>query len=121
MLLPCLLILPALALVRLTDHVDWRLAAGYLAVVSIVTYALYAADKRQAQAGKWRTPEASLHLMELAGGWPAAFVAQRTFRHKISKPAYQITFWLILIAHQYAAGDFLLRWKMAKAVFQWMQ
>lgn len=40
--------------------------------------------------------EVLLHELELAGGSPGAFVAQRLFRHKISKKAFQRSFWGIL-------------------------
>lgn len=116
--LSALLVLPGLALHRLSHHLDWRLAAGWLAILSVATYVLYQKDKRRAQAGTWRTPEFTLHLLELAGGWPAAFVAQRTLRHKISKVSYQVLFWLIVLAHQYAATDFLLEWRIAGPLLQ---
>ena len=70
-------------------------------------------DKRKADSGEWRTPENTLHLFELLGGWPGAFLAQRIFRHKTAKLSYQIVFWLIVMAYEYAAIDFLLGWKMA--------
>ena len=118
-LLLVLLVLPGLALHRLSStDLDWRVAAGYLAVLSVATSLLYRTDKLRAQTGGWRTPEATLHLLELAGGWPAAFVAQRTFRHKISKPAYQLTFWLIVAIYQCAAGDFLLEWRISEMLLQ---
>jgi len=41
-----------------------------------------------------------LHLLELLGGWPGAFLAQRRLRHKCSKRRYQFVFWLIVLAYQ---------------------
>ena len=49
---------------------------------------------------RWRTPETTLHLFELAGGWPGALLAQQAFRHKTRKPSYQVAFWLIVVLHQ---------------------
>src|SRR5690606_38422442 len=50
---------------------------GFYAVMSVVAFAMYAVDKSAAQRGTWRTAESTLHLTELAGGWPGAFVADR--------------------------------------------
>ncbi len=68
--------------------------------MSVLTYALYANDKSRANRGKWRIPEQSLHLCELAGGWLGGFVAQQKLHHKSKKKSYQIKFWTIVIIHQ---------------------
>jgi uncharacterized membrane protein YsdA (DUF1294 family)/cold shock CspA family protein len=68
--------------------------------MSVLTYVLYADDKSRANLGKWRTPEQSLHLCELAGGWLGGFVAQRRLNHKSKKKSYQVQFWTIVILHQ---------------------
>eukprot|EP00752_Nemacystus_decipiens_P012729 g11276.t2 len=44
-----------------------------------------------------RIPEALLGQVELAGGSPGSFIAQRVFRHKISKLSYQQRFSQVLI------------------------
>ena len=110
-----LLVLPVWALTRLADRVDWRLLTGLPVAASLAVYFLYRTDKRRAEAGEWRIPEFTLHLGELLGGWPGAFLAQRKFRHKILKVSYQVEFWLMVAVHQYAALDFLLGWRLAKA------
>ena len=68
-------------------------------VMSVITFLVYAWDKRSAVKGKWRVPEAKLHLLELLGGWPGGFLAQRFIRHKNRKLSFQIVFWFILIIH----------------------
>ena len=72
--------------------------AGY-AVMSVIAFALYAADKRRAARGQWRISEATLHLVALIGGWPGAWIAQQTLRHKRRKAAFMIVFWIIVAAH----------------------
>jgi uncharacterized membrane protein YsdA (DUF1294 family)/cold shock CspA family protein len=67
--------------------------------MSLITFALYADDKSRAQKGNWRTPEKTLHLCELAGGWLGGFIAQRKLRHKSRKESYQVVFWGIVIIH----------------------
>lgn len=121
LLLVPLLLLPALAIVRLAQSFEPRIIAGYLGLVSVSTFGLYWHDKRQAQNGGWRTPESTLHLVELCGGWPAAYLAQRAFRHKISKLSYQVVFWAIVVLHQYVALDFLQNWRFSRSALLFLQ
>lgn len=57
-----------LGIVALTGKINWVVVAWYL-LMGGVTYWVYAKDKRAAKLGKWRTPEASLHLLSVLGGW----------------------------------------------------
>src|SRR4051812_27727431 len=68
-----LLVCPVWALSSLLHWVDWRIALWVMGTIWAVTYVSYHGDKRNAEAGKWRIPEATLHLWEILGGWPAAF------------------------------------------------
>ena len=74
-------------------------AASVYGIMSAATYVAYALDKSAARRDQSRTPEATLHLLELLGGWPGALVAQRMIRHKNAKVGYQIMFWLIVAIH----------------------
>ena len=69
------------------------LVAGAYAVMSAVAFVAYGMDKSAANAGRWRTPESTLHLLGLACGWPGALLAQRLFRHKSRKREFQVVFW----------------------------
>jgi uncharacterized membrane protein YsdA (DUF1294 family) len=71
---------------------------AYLAM-SLLTMVTYGLDKEKAERGEWRTAESLLHLLELAGGWPGALVAQQLFRHKTRKVGYQAIFWLTVLLH----------------------
>ena len=66
-------------------------------VMSIATVIVYAIDKHKAANGKWRIPEATLHLCELLCGWPGAMLAQVLIRHKNAKLSFQLVFWAMLI------------------------
>ncbi|MCU0523175.1 MAG: DUF1294 domain-containing protein [Anaerolineae bacterium] len=70
---------------RLTIHpyVTW------IGACSIVTWALYAWDKRTAEFAQlskrlkgWRVPELTLNLLALIGGFPGAWVGRTMFNHK---------------------------------------
>lgn len=72
---------------------------GVYALLSIITFAVYGQDKSAAERGRWRTPESTLHLLSLAGGWPGALVGQRVFRHKTRKQPFRTVFWLTVVAN----------------------
>ncbi len=110
-LLASLLVLPSIALFR--GRLDLRWTVPYAVIISIISYNLYARDKRKARDNTRRISENKLHLSEALGGWPGAYVAQRRLRHKCSKLNYQIVFWLIVFAHQFAALDSLLDWRIS--------
>lgn len=120
-LLAGLLVVPSMACAQLARRQDPRWIVGYVVVVSGITFWAYWRDKRKAVGGEWRTPESVLHLAEILGGWPAAFLAQRAFRHKISKASYQATFWLIVVLHQVVALDSLNGWKMSQMIIRHLQ
>src|SRR5690606_2540688 len=99
LVLVVLCILPAWGSVALLGQgVTWLLLAYPL--VSLFSFCQYWLDKQSAQKGRWRTPENSLHIAELLGGWPGALVAQQVFRHKTRKASFQLVLWLIVALHQ---------------------
>jgi uncharacterized membrane protein YsdA (DUF1294 family) len=79
--------------------VMWMIIPAAYAIMSAITFIAFWRDKRAAARSGWRTPEASLHLLELLGGWPGALLAQRLFRHKSSKMTYRLALWAIVILH----------------------
>ena len=95
----------------------WMLS--WLVLASLVTFTLYASDKRRATRGARRIPEKVLHLCSLLGGWPGAFLAQRLLRHKNAKTSFQVVFWLIVVVFQYIALDALLDWRIARTIPIW--
>ena len=113
-----LLALPAVAVQRSSVDYQWVVAYGVL--ISALTYWVYARDKRQAEQGGWRVPEARLHLLDLLGGWPGGFLAQRRLRHKCSKGSYQFVFWLIVLGWQFVAFDSLRNWHYSCAAIHWL-
>ena len=112
-----LAVLPALAVHRVALNMDWTLILGYFGMVSALTYGFYWWDKRRAQSGKRRTREWTLHGLELIGGWPGAWLAQKRLRHKTAKRSYQIVFWLIVMIHQAIAFDVQRGGKWLSAVY----
>ncbi|KAB0483267.1 MULTISPECIES: DUF1294 domain-containing protein [Vibrio] len=69
------------------------LLAWYL-VIGVVTFFVYAKDKRAAINGNWRVPEKTLHIFSVAGGWLGALIAQDKLRHKTQKQPFRAIYWL---------------------------
>lgn len=87
-----LLFMAVLASLVILKRIEPIVAGLYLAL-SLITFALYGWDKSAARRGRWRTPEARLQVLALAGGWPGALLAQHWFRHKTRKQPFQAIFW----------------------------
>jgi uncharacterized membrane protein YsdA (DUF1294 family)/cold shock CspA family protein len=100
-----LMVLPVMAALRQGAAPQW--IATFVVFMGGFTYWANARDKRLAQGGEWRLSEANLHLLEILGGWPGAFLAQRRLRHKCSKASYQSFFWLVVLAYQAMALDLM--------------
>ena len=81
---------------------------GWMLVMSGVAWATYRIDKKAAANGAWRISENRLHFLELLGGWPGAYLAQRVFRHKSAKRSYRLIFWGIVFLYQIVALDLML-------------
>lgn len=95
-----LVAIPAFVLLYVVVGILWQpplvLAAIYV-VASPLTFLAYAKDKSAAQRNEWRTPEATLHLLAFAGGWPGALFAQQFLRHKSMKRQFRSCFWTTVI------------------------
>ncbi|MBC7416134.1 MAG: DUF1294 domain-containing protein [Herminiimonas sp.] len=105
--------LRALAVVSVFGLLLWRAVADQrlpaillwlVGLASLLSLILYAVDKRAAIAGDRRIPEATLHLVELAGGWPGALLAQSLLRHKTIKREFRQWFWCAVLLNCAALG-----------------
>ena len=76
----------------------WQILLYYL-LASAMAFFAYWLDKSAAREGRWRIPESRLHLLALMGGWPGAWLAQRTLRHKTRKQPFQTIFWTTGVLH----------------------
>lgn len=70
-----------------------------VAVMSAIAFVLYALDKRRARENQWRISEATLHTIELLGGWPGGIAGRAILRHKSSKLSFRAVSWLIIAGH----------------------
>lgn len=110
----CVIFLGLIVAALIIGYLPKNLVLVYLGG-STLTFILYAYDKSKAKKGAWRTPEKTLHLLALAGGWPGAAIAQQTLRHKSQKKEFRSVFWLTVIANFCA-----LAWLMSSSGEQLM-
>ncbi len=69
----------------------------YVAVMSLITFAVFGLDKYKAKADKWRTPEKTLFILAILGGGIGAFLGMQIFRHKTQHKQFVIGIPLIMI------------------------
>ena len=75
-----------------THHPLFALLVALL-LLNVLTYGLFAWDKRAAQRGGWRVPEATLLFCVALGGGIGAWRAMERFRHKTKKGSFRIAFY----------------------------
>ena len=66
--------------------------------MNILSFSVYAADKKKAQRHKWRVPEAQLIMLAVVGGSIGALLAMYLLRHKTKHAKFKIGVPLILAA-----------------------
>lgn len=113
-----LIALPCRALFEQARWIDWRILSFAPVCLTAIAFFLYRHDKQRAQAGGWRIPETTLHFIDLIGGWPGGFLAQREYRHKTVKGSFQFIFWMTVALHQFLALDSLLAWRLTKELLR---
>jgi len=103
-------VLTALTAFLLVAHLQAGALLAYLLAVNLVTFGAYLYDKSVARGELplWRVPEATLHLLALAGGTPAAIAAQQRLRHKTQKPSFRNWTWLIIAIQIAGIAAFLI-------------
>jgi uncharacterized membrane protein YsdA (DUF1294 family)/cold shock CspA family protein len=82
---------------------------GAYLILSLVAFGMYKKDKSSAKWDEWRTPESTLHLISLIGGWPGALIAQNKLRHKSKKFSFKIVYWVTVIINCSILGWLLTR------------
>ena len=74
-----------------------KIIVGICLAASAASFVMMSIDKQRATQRRRRIPEQTLHLLELAGGWPGSLAAQHLIRHKNRKVAYQVPFYFCVV------------------------
>lgn len=108
--LPILAFALMYAIATLAWDLPLLVGAAYV-VTSLTCFVAYALDKSAARSGAWRTPERTLLVLGLVGGWPGAVLAQHWLRHKTAKRSFRRMFWVTVAAN--VAGFLYLSARLA--------
>lgn len=71
----------------------------YYTVLTVITYALFAIDKKRAIRKKRRIQELTLFVFSLLGGAPGGVLAMIIYHHKTRKPYFAVTLPILTIIH----------------------
>ena len=88
-------------------RMPWVVLPGLL-LLNIGTFFVYWKDKTAAEEQTIRVREDVLHALALLGGWPAAWLAQLSLRHKTAKRSFQLVFWLTVVVNLTALAVWVL-------------
>lgn len=69
----------------------------YLILINIVTFIMFAIDKKRAKRNQWRIPESQLLFFSLLGGSIGGIIAMKIVKHKTKKPKFTIGMPLLLL------------------------
>jgi len=97
-LLPVNLFALAMTVLAKFGYVSWGVVIAY-GVMSVISFWAYAGDKDSARGGYRRTSEATLHTLDLLGGWPGGMLARGFLRHKSRKVSFRVHSGLIVTFH----------------------
>lgn len=89
------------------DRLSWPVLPAAL-LLNLITFFLYWQDKFAASKGQWRTPENTLHLFGLLGGWPGAWFAHQILRHKSAKQAFRNVYWATAVLNVLALAAWVV-------------
>ncbi len=107
--LPLVLFLAVYLFASMAWDMSQLVGVAYL-TTSLTCFVAYAIDKSAARTQSWRTPESTLLILGLVGGWPGALLAQQWLRHKTSKQSFQRKFQLTVALN---LGAFVwLAWRL---------
>jgi len=93
-----LLFLAGVAAASFAGYCPPWIVVAYLGL-SALTFLFYWHDKSAAHHDRRRTPESTLQVIALLGGWPGALLAQAVLRHKNRKASFQTTFWVAVVVN----------------------
>ena len=102
-----------LVLIQLAFRLPWTptwLLISWLIGTTLVAFGYYGYDKRQAQAGGRRVPEAVLHGLAVAGGSLGSYAGMRVFRHKTIKGPFRVFFWTVAVMQLLLAA--VVAWRL---------
>ncbi|MCL2353454.1 MAG: DUF1294 domain-containing protein [Defluviitaleaceae bacterium] len=72
------------------DFTVVKFFAIFFALINIISFSLYAIDKKRASKGQWRIKEGTLILFTVFFGGIGGFLGMSVLRHKTTKPSFKL-------------------------------
>lgn len=72
----------------------------YLLLINILSFILFAIDKRKAKRKKWRISEKILLSISIIGGATGSLMAMVLFKHKLSKKVFYLGIPLLIVLNK---------------------
>lgn len=94
-----------------------QIIAGWVALMSVISFTLYGVDKYKAVHHCWRIPEQTLIAAAFLGGAPGALLGMRVFHHKTRKWKFRIlvplafALWILVFGKVYCTGVPVEAWR----------
>ena len=71
----------------------------YILIINLITFGVFALDKKKAKKKQWRIPESTLLLLSLIGGSLGGLLAMKIVKHKTQKIKFVIGVPFLLIVN----------------------
>lgn len=71
----------------------------YILLINLITFGVFALDKKKAKKKQWRIPESTLLLLSLIGGSLGGLLAMKIVKHKTQKIKFVIGVPFLLIVN----------------------
>ena len=71
----------------------------YILLINLITFGVFALDKKKAKKKQWRIPESTLLLLSLIGGSLGGLLAMKIVKHKTQKIKFAIGVPFLLIVN----------------------
>lgn len=81
----------------LKEHFFAVIIAAYFLIINIIGFAMAFADKKKAENGKWRIPEATLFFVSFIGGSAGMLFGLKKIRHKTKQKRFMLGIPLMII------------------------
>ena len=69
----------------------------YILLINLITFIVFAMDKKKARRKQWRVPESTLLFLSLMGGGFGGLLSMYIFRHKTDKIKFVIIMPILFI------------------------
>ena len=79
--------------------ISYRTELLYITIINVLSFAIFAMDKKFAKKRRRRVPEATLFFFSAVGGATGGYIAMRLFHHKTKKGRFKVAVPALIIVN----------------------